>query len=58
METSIFTSIRAKIISLMLLGVAGMVIIMATNIIFDQKKTRILKLSTTVNKLVRAFLKR
>ncbi len=40
MKTSIFTSIRAKIISLMLLGIAGMVIITATNIVFDLKKNR------------------
>ena len=40
MKTSIFTSIRAKIISLMLLGIAGMVIIAATNTIFDLKKNQ------------------
>ena len=40
MKTSIFTSIRAKIIALMLLGIAGMVIITATNTIFDLKKNQ------------------
>ncbi|MCK5679975.1 hypothetical protein KAI46_04095, partial [bacterium] len=40
MKTSIFTNIRAKIIALMLLGIAGMLIITTTNIVFDQKKDK------------------
>ena len=40
MKTSIFTNIRAKIIALMLLGIAGMVIITTTNFVFDQKKNQ------------------
>jgi len=39
MKTSIFTSIRAKIFSLMLLGVSGMLILSITNSIFDHKKS-------------------
>ncbi len=40
MKTSIFTNIRAKIITLMLLGIAGMAIITITNFVFDQKKNQ------------------
>jgi len=40
MKTSIFTNIRAKIVTLMLLGIAGMIIITTTNFIFDQKRNQ------------------
>ncbi|MBN2706438.1 MAG: methyl-accepting chemotaxis protein, partial [Deltaproteobacteria bacterium] len=40
MKASILTSIKAKIISLMLLGIAGMVISTATNTFFDHQKNR------------------
>jgi methyl-accepting chemotaxis protein len=40
MKTSIFTNIRAKIVTLMLLGIAGMIIITTTNFVFDQKKNQ------------------
>ncbi len=40
MKTSIFTNIRAKIVALMLLGIAGMIIITTTNFVFDQKKNQ------------------
>ncbi|MCD6292071.1 MAG: HAMP domain-containing protein [Deltaproteobacteria bacterium] len=43
MKTSIFTSIKAKIIALMLLGIIGMLIITTTNILFDQKKNQIIE---------------
>ena len=40
MKASLLTSIKAKIISLMLLGIAGMVISTATNTFFDHQKNR------------------
>jgi len=57
MKTSIFTSIRAKIIFLMLLGVAGMVIITATNTIFDQKKTKNIEIAHNSQQISESILK-
>ncbi|MBN2810068.1 MAG: HAMP domain-containing protein [Deltaproteobacteria bacterium] len=57
MKNSIFTSIRAKIISLMLLGIAGMVIIAATNIIFDLKKNQDIEVGRNSQLITRIILK-
>ncbi len=55
MKTSIFTNIRAKIVALMLLGIAGMAIITTTNFIFDQKKNQDINVgrdSQTVSEII------
>lgn len=57
MKTSIFTSIRAKIIALMLLGIAGMVIITATNTIFDLKKNQNIEVGRNSQLIAQIILK-
>ncbi|MEA1922389.1 MAG: HAMP domain-containing methyl-accepting chemotaxis protein [Pseudomonadota bacterium] len=57
MKTSIFTSIRAKIISLMLLGIAGMLIITATNIIFDLQKNQNIEVGRNSQMIAQIILK-
>jgi len=57
MKTSIFTSIRAKIIFLMLLGIAGMVIITATNTIFDLKKTKNIEIARNSQQISESILR-
>ncbi len=56
MKTSIFTSIRAKIISLMLLGIAGMVVITATNTIFDLKKNQNIEVGRSSQMIAQTIL--
>ncbi len=56
MNTSVFTSIRAKIFILMLLGIAGMIILTATNTIFDQKKNRNFSISRSSQEIARNIL--
>lgn len=57
MKTSIFTSIRAKIIALMFLGIAGMLMVTAANTIFDLKKTRNINVAHYSQQISESILK-